>query len=85
MISLEQVCMKYDQIIILASNDVSEFLRTLNNIGIDAIAIDYDPKFENKLGYVNKDFVFDDVDLTTDLNGMKELFAVSTTYSRSGF
>ena len=64
MISLEQVCMKYDRIIILASNDVREFLRTLNNIGIDAIAIDYDPKFENTMSYVNKDFVFDDVDLT---------------------
>jgi len=67
MISLEQVCMKYDRIIILASNDVREFLRTLNNIGIDAIAIDYDPKFENTMSYVNKDFVFDDVDLTADL------------------
>jgi len=67
MISLEQICMKYDKITILASNDVSEFLRTLNNIGIDAIAIDYDPKFKNTIGYVNKDFVFDDVDLIADL------------------
>ena len=67
MISLEHVCMNYDRIIILAANDVREFLRTFNNICIDAIAIDYDPKFKNTMSYVNKDFVFDDVDLTADL------------------
>ena len=67
MINLKHIIFNYDKVIFLAPNDIQEYLEECNNCGIDAIAIDYDPKFSRSKYYLNKDFVFDDVDLNADL------------------
>jgi len=57
--NLQKIFLKYDKIVFLACNDISETLIMLNDFDIEAIAIDYDPKFKNIPYYINKDFVFD--------------------------
>ena len=57
----------YDSVLFLACNDITDTLEGLNSLGIEARAIDYDPKFEEKDFYTCKDFIFDEVDLTADL------------------
>lgn len=59
--------MNYDKVLYLACNDIREDLEELNSFDIDTKAIDYDPKFKDVEYYINKDFVFDDVDLDVDL------------------
>lgn len=66
-IDIKKIVFNYDSVIFLAPNDIGEFLLMCNSCDIDAVAIDYDPKFANRLGYINKDFVFDDVDLNAEL------------------
>jgi len=57
--NLQKIFLKYDKIVFLACNEISETLLMLNDFDIEAIAIDYDPKFKNVPYYINKDFVFD--------------------------
>lgn len=59
--------LNYDSIQFLACNDISGHLHELNLFDINVTAIDYDPKFINRSFYLNKDFVFDDVDLDAEL------------------
>jgi len=67
MINLKHIIFNYDKVIFLAPNDVTEFLNMANACEVDAIAYDYDPKFSKTPFYVNKDFVFDDVDMDAEL------------------
>tara|TARA_R100001509_G_scaffold158615_1_gene124018 strand:+ start:726 stop:1136 length:411 start_codon:yes stop_codon:yes gene_type:complete len=64
---IKQICFNYDKVIFLAANDISEELSILNACEVEATAIDYDPKFKDTPNYINKDFVFDDVELDADL------------------
>lgn len=64
---IKHIAMNYDKVLYLACNDIREDLEELNSFDIDAKAIDYDPKFKDVEYYINKDFVFDDVDLDADL------------------
>lgn len=64
---IKTITVNYDKVLFLACNDISKDLQELNLLGIDARAIDYDPKFKDKEYYINKDFVFDDVNLDADL------------------
>lgn len=64
---IKSIALNYDKVLYLACNDIREDLDMLNSFDIDVRAIDYDPKFKNKNYYINKDFVFDDVDLNADL------------------
>ena len=57
----------YDKVIFLACGDIHEDLLILNACEVEAVGIDYDPKFKDKTCYVNKDFVFDDIDLDAEL------------------
>jgi|TARA_X000001316_G_C896535_1_gene16298 hypothetical protein len=65
--NIKHIAMNYDKVLFLACNDISKDLKELNAFDIEAIAIDYDPKFKDIQYYINKDFVFDDLDLDTDL------------------
>ena len=65
--NLQKMFLEYDKIVFLAPNEMHEVLIMLNDFDIDAVAIDYDPKFSKVPFYINKDFVFDDVDLDVDL------------------
>lgn len=58
---------KYDSITFLACNDITDTLKSLNSIGIDTLAIDYDPKFKNNDLYTWKDFIFDDIQYSSEL------------------
>ena len=62
-----RILIKYDKIRFLACGDIQGTLIKLKGMDIDAAAIDYDPKYKNIPNYINKDFVFDDVDLDVDL------------------
>jgi len=62
-----RILIQYDKIKFLACGDIQDTLIKLRSMDIDATAIDYDPKYKNTPNYVNKDFVFDDVDLDADL------------------
>lgn len=64
---IKNIVFQYDKVIFLAPNDIQELLHQYNACEIDATAIDYDPKFNHKQHYYNKDFVFDEVDLRADL------------------
>jgi hypothetical protein len=64
---IKQICFNYDKVIFLAANDISEELHILNACEVEATAVDYDPKFKDAPNYINKDFVFDDVELDADL------------------
>lgn len=64
---IKQIAMNYDRVTFLACNNIQQDLAELSSFDIEVSAIDYDPKFKNIEHYVNKDFVFDDVDLTADL------------------
>ena len=64
---IKHIAMNYDKVLYLACNDISEDLEELNSFDIEATAIDYDPKFKDTPYYINKDFVFDDIDLDADL------------------
>ena len=63
----ESIYFNYDSIIFLACNARKDFLHKLASFGINVKGIDYDPKFMNSPIFINKDFVFDDVDLDADL------------------
>lgn len=65
--NIKHIAMNYDKVLYLACNDIREDLEELNSFDIEAKAIDYDPKFKDVEYYINKDFVFDDVDLDADL------------------
>jgi len=65
--NIKHIAMNYDKVLFLACNNISDDLEELNSFDIDAIAIDYDPKFKDIQYYINKDFVFDEVDLDADL------------------
>lgn len=65
--NIKHIAMNYDKVLYLACNDIHEDLEELNSFDIDAKAIDYDPKFKDVEYYINKDFVFDDIDLDADL------------------
>lgn len=64
---IKQICFNYDKVIFLAANDIREELHILNACEVEATAVDYDPKFKDIPNYINKDFVFDDVELEADL------------------
>jgi hypothetical protein len=65
--NVEKLFLQYNKIIFLAPNEIYELLIMLNDFDIEAVAIDYDPKFLKAPFYINKDFVFDDVDLDAEL------------------
>jgi len=65
--NIKHIAMNYDKVLFLACNDILEDLEELRALDIEATAIDYDPKFKRKPHYINKDFVFDEVDMSADL------------------
>ena len=62
-----RILIQYDKIKFLACGEIQDTLIKLRSMDINVTAIDYDPKYKNTPNYVNKDFVFDDVDLDADL------------------
>lgn len=64
---IKHIVFNYNKVIFLAPNDITKLLNQYKLFEIDAIAIDYDPKFLNKEFYINKDFVFDNVNLNAEL------------------
>lgn len=60
--------MNYESVTLLAPNNNKQFIfDTLRDTGIIVKAFDYDPKFKNHSLIQCKDFIFDDVDITSDL------------------
>jgi hypothetical protein len=57
--NVEKLFLQYDKIVFLAPNEIHELLIMLNDFDIEAVAIDYDPKFLKSPHYINRDFVFD--------------------------
>ena len=57
--NVEKLFLQYNKIIFLAPNEIYELLIMLNDFDIEAVAIDYDPKFLKSPYYINRDFVFD--------------------------
>lgn len=64
---IKHIPLNYDTVIFLAPNDITDLLQYYQSCGIHATAIDYDPKFAQTDSYINKDFVFDQVDLNAQL------------------
>ena len=59
---IHDILVEYENILFVACNDKVEILKSLNGMGINARAYDYDPKFEGVEYYETKDFVFDEVE-----------------------
>lgn len=63
---MSSLMIEYDNVILLAPGDRKNDINDLIMLGVNVRAIDYDPKFVQYPHYEIADFIFDDVDLTTE-------------------
>lgn len=67
MINYKNWLLEYSDIIFVACGNKDELIDDLKRMGIRIVAIDYNRKYKNSPNYIIKDFIFDEIDFSTEL------------------